>query len=165
MQEKELIRDQAVYASETGTFGPLGSIRKNGCGSIALYNVLQLLGYPAIYQEILNEMKRHWIRATILGGILGSKPLYLLGFLRRKKDLSFTFYQIRNCRYIMIRMQISMQIILTKSRRFTCWLSGLTDAMHEKGAPGIPIWHPWVHTVPGGLRLLPAYLPTASGQN
>ncbi len=96
MTEQKLIRSQSVFSAVPGSFGPLGNVRANGCGAIALYNVLRLLGYTVEYGELLREMRMHWPRATLLGGILGSNPFYLLGLLRRKKGLALTFYGVRN---------------------------------------------------------------------
>lgn len=96
MTERKLIQSQSVFSAVPGSFGPLGSVRANGCGAIALYNILRLLGCPAEFGSLLKNMRAHWIRSTLLGGILGSNPFYLLGMLRRKEELELTFYVVRN---------------------------------------------------------------------
>ncbi len=95
----KLIREQNSCPGKRGTFGPLGSVRKNGCGAIALYNLLQLLGYQEDYGSILADVNRHWLKATVLGGLLGMNPWFLLHYLSNKADKAafhFTTYRLWN---------------------------------------------------------------------
>ena len=74
------INDQSAFSSEKGSFGRRGSISENGCGSIAAYNALKMLGIPEKYEAVLAAFYRH----TIWRGRLGADPFYLARFLRKR---------------------------------------------------------------------------------
>jgi hypothetical protein len=57
------------------SFGPKGTIEYNGCGMIALYNVLQHSGERMGFQDFLHSMKDE--PYYLWGGKLGMDPIYL----------------------------------------------------------------------------------------
>ncbi len=79
----DLIRDQRQFPARRGTFGPLGNIRDNGCGAIAVYNVLAILGTAVPCENIIQQFCRSWVWSTVLGGVLGSNPFYVMRCLKR----------------------------------------------------------------------------------
>ena len=93
---KGWIKEQYKYSDQRGTFGIFGNVKDNGCGSIALHNVLRILGYANDYGELLMEMNRIWDMAMVFGGILGSNPIYIVKYLMQYADLDFTFYSYSN---------------------------------------------------------------------
>lgn len=72
-----MINGQGVFEFANEAFG-LGTYAHNGCGIIAIYNVMQLLGTPEslgmICDEIINE------GGLMLGGILGMNPFVIDDF-------------------------------------------------------------------------------------
>ncbi len=83
---------QRQLSAERGTFGPLGTAAGNGCGSIALYHVLRLLGRPVAYHAVLAQMNREWWKSTIAGGLLGSNPCYIWNQIRRLPGIRCRFF-------------------------------------------------------------------------
>ena len=89
--EKIFIERQKTYTKQCGTFGPTGSISGNGCGAIALYNVLTYFGYRTGFMSIVSRFNRFWLLATSLGGCMGTNLLYLYYELKRHR---FTVYPV-----------------------------------------------------------------------
>ena len=52
----------------------------NGCGWIAVYNLLRCLGDPAPYEKIVAALARH----SLFRGLLGTSPLRVRRYLRRR---------------------------------------------------------------------------------
>lgn len=103
MREKEtdlfgegLIINQWDYPVKRGSFGVLGSIRKNGCGSIALHNLLRLLGFESRYWAVLEYFRVHCLSSTVCFGLLGSNPFFIWNYLKKLEKLKFKIYKIRN---------------------------------------------------------------------
>ena len=69
--KNRLICDQHTLTRERGTYGPLGNVAANGCGTIALYNLYQLLEYPITYEALLEDIRRKWFLRTLAGIRLG----------------------------------------------------------------------------------------------
>jgi hypothetical protein len=91
MQQK-MILDQRQLSNRRGSYGPLGNAAANGCGTVALYNLLQLLGQPVAYERLERQLCRHWLSATLAGGLLGSNPLYIFLLLRRLTGVRLRFH-------------------------------------------------------------------------
>jgi len=85
---KNYISDQNSYEKVIGTFGLSGNIPDNGCGSIAMYNVMHFLGNKITYEEILIDIIKDSVDLsvnqdqtkdypTVLDGMAGLNPAYL----------------------------------------------------------------------------------------
>lgn len=72
-----MIFDQRAYAGDA--YGLRGSDR-NGCGWIAAYNVLRLLGRPVPADQVRREMEKY----LLLGGLNGTPFYALLLYFRAK---------------------------------------------------------------------------------
>ena len=75
--EKIYIERQKNYTKQRGTFGPTGSISANGCGAIAVYNVLIHFEVKADFMDIVERFNRQWLFSTSFGGFMGSYIFYL----------------------------------------------------------------------------------------
>lgn len=71
------IERQRTFTKQRGTFGPLGNISDNGCGAIALYNVLEFFGVRADFMKLVGRFSRRWLLALPLGGLMGTSIFYL----------------------------------------------------------------------------------------
>ena len=80
---KIYIERQKNYTKQRGTFGPLGSISANGCGAIAIYNVLIHFGMKIDFMTIVNRFNRQWLMSTSIGGMMGSYIFYLHYLLKQ----------------------------------------------------------------------------------
>ena len=89
---ENLIRDQRALESRRGSYGPLGSVAANGCGFAALYNLYVLLGRRPSPGRLLEEIRRNWLRTTLLCGLLGTSPWYVLRRLRALKGVRLSWY-------------------------------------------------------------------------
>jgi hypothetical protein len=65
---------------------------ENGCGTVALYNLLQLLDIPVSCEKLRCHVQNHWLCATLAGGLLGSNPFYLFSRLRRLAGVRLRFH-------------------------------------------------------------------------
>lgn len=92
---KNYITDQNSYEKVSGTFGLLGSIPDNSCGSVAMYNVMHFLNHTITFEEILIDIINDSVDLlvnqdntkdypTLLDGIAGLNPAYLKAYLERK---------------------------------------------------------------------------------
>ena len=99
-KEKIYIERQKNYTKQIGTFGPTGSISANGCGSIALYNILIHFGKHPDFISIVKRFNRLWFLATSFGGCMGTNILYLYHELKhagfRVKPVFFIGKQSRS---------------------------------------------------------------------
>ena len=84
-KEKIYIERQKNYTKQMGSFGPTGSISANGCGAIALYNVLMYFGIRAEFMTIVKRFSRLWPLALSCGGCMGTYITHLHYELRRYK--------------------------------------------------------------------------------
>ncbi len=91
----KFIHDQHQLTGVRGTYGPLGNVAANGCGSVALYNLYQLLGCPVAYEELLEEIGRGWFFRTMLAGLWGTSPWYVIRRLGKLKDVRLRYYWYR----------------------------------------------------------------------
>ena len=91
----QLIHDQHTLTTHKGTYGPLGNVAANGCGSVALYNLCQLLEYPITYEALLEEIRRKWFLRTLVAGALGTSPWYVISRLRKLPGIRLHFYWYR----------------------------------------------------------------------
>ncbi len=89
------IERQKNYTKQIGTFGPFGSISANGCGAIALYNVLIHFGINADLMTIVDQFNRQWPMATSFGGFLGSYIFYLHHLLKQYRFHVHTIFFTR----------------------------------------------------------------------
>ena len=62
--EKIYIERQKNYTKQRGTFGSTGNISANGCGAIAVYNVLIHFGLKADFMDIVERFNRQWLFST-----------------------------------------------------------------------------------------------------
>ncbi len=69
MEEERFIYSQLEEAYASRPMG-LSTLDKGGCGPVACYNVMQMLGRETTLEEILSYYKKHW--GLLLGGLLGS---------------------------------------------------------------------------------------------
>ena len=83
MKDKIYIERQKNYTRQRGTFGPTGSISANGCGAIAVYNVLTFFGMNVDFMSIVKRFNRQWLFATSVGGCMGSYIFYLAYMLKQ----------------------------------------------------------------------------------
>ena len=81
--DKIYIERQKNYTNQRGTFGPLGNISANGCGAIAVYNVLTHFGIQIDFMAIVKRFNRQWLFATSFGGFMGSYIFYLAHILKK----------------------------------------------------------------------------------
>lgn len=80
--EQILIQDQR---SLKGKVGRRGSMSLNGCGIVALFNAEQILGNKeATWRLVQEEMNRHPLMNTVLGGTLGITPWGIRRYFRRR---------------------------------------------------------------------------------
>ena len=77
------IERQRTFSKQTGTFGPLGSISANGCGAIAVYNILEHFGMHEDFMKVIHRFERFWPIALPFGGFLGTNIFYLYYILCR----------------------------------------------------------------------------------
>ena len=77
---------ECAYANERMGFGTYG---RNGCGIIAIYNAMQLLGYQEILAIIDAEVSLDG--GYLLGGLLGIKP-WAIGSYFDSKNIPCTGY-------------------------------------------------------------------------
>lgn len=82
-ESRKYIENQKRYASRTGSYGPFGSIAGNGCGAVAVYNILRHFGIPADFKELVDTANRRWLWSQPAFGLMGTNPLYLAELLRR----------------------------------------------------------------------------------
>jgi hypothetical protein len=92
MMQRNLILNQKQLTHLRGSCGPWGNMADNGCGVVALYNLLQLLDIPVSYEKLRSHVQKHWLRATLVGGLLGSNPFYLFFELRRLTGARLKFH-------------------------------------------------------------------------
>lgn len=83
------INDQRSFDDTLSSFGIKGNINKNGCGSIAMYNVLHAFGedipYRTVIENIAKDSPKIFLKSsTIGGGVFGLNPLYMKGYLKRQ---------------------------------------------------------------------------------
>ncbi len=90
---KRLIENQRALDPGRGSYGPLGSAAANGCGFVALYNLYVLLGRTPSAARLLEKIRRGWLRTTLLGGLFGTNPFYVLGRLRALDGVRLTWYR------------------------------------------------------------------------
>lgn len=94
------IERQRTFTKQRGSFGPLGNISDNGCGVIALYNVLEYFGIRVDFMKIAGRFSRRWLVALPFGGFMGTSIFYLFyelvkyGF--QVRPVVFTENMIRN---------------------------------------------------------------------
>ncbi len=79
-QDVRLINSQRAMNAQAGSFGKKGSVAANGCGSIAAFNALLILGEPVCFEEVRSRFSRHTRRQ----GRGGASPLYLLYFFIKR---------------------------------------------------------------------------------
>lgn len=85
------IERQKNYTKHMGTYGPLGSISGNGCGAVALYNVLTYFGIRVDFMSIVSRFNRYWPIAMSYGGFLGTSIFHLH---RELKHYGFRVYPV-----------------------------------------------------------------------
>lgn len=81
---KNIIRNQNIYKKKKGTYGLLGNIPENGCGSVAYHNILCIMGKAIPYEETLKYIRSHWLTTTFLGGVGGTHIFCVLKMLRNQ---------------------------------------------------------------------------------
>lgn len=79
----KIITDQHKLNHTRGSYGPLGNVSANGCGMLALYNALQLLGHDISYDGMYRHVRKYWWKTLLLGGLLGTNPIFVFGQLKR----------------------------------------------------------------------------------
>lgn len=94
--DRRLIVDQREYPAWKGSYGPIGSVKRNGCGSIALHNLMCLCGIRGDYGRLLLRMNREWRSAMLLGGCMGTNPCYIFRYLKSTGSLNTKFYFVMN---------------------------------------------------------------------
>ena len=89
---KIYIERQKNYTKQRGTFGPFGSISANGCGAIAIYNVLIHFGMKTDFMTIVNRFNRQWLMSTSIGGMMGSYIFYLHYLLKQYPNFYWVLF-------------------------------------------------------------------------
>lgn len=89
-----LKHDQTLMSHRRGTFGPLGNLADNGCGVLAVHNLLTMLGIPESCEVLFRRFNRSWLVSTLLGGLLGTNLLYVL-FLLKKLGCRYCGFYMR----------------------------------------------------------------------
>ena len=79
--DNQYINDQEEESIADLPFGEEGTIAKNGCGMVALYNVLVASGWKHISFEALNERFSDCDGLHLFGGKLGMNPFSMSGAL------------------------------------------------------------------------------------
>ena len=74
------INEQRALCESEGSFGKKGSIAKNGCGSIAAYNALKILGANVNYKDVLARFNFHVLNR----GRWGANPFYLYVYFKKR---------------------------------------------------------------------------------
>ncbi len=87
----KLIKNQHDYVEEAGTYGILGSIPANACGSVAYHNILCMMNRPVKYSETLSYIRRKWLFYTFMGG-LGGTDVFSVYRMLRKQGLTLKLY-------------------------------------------------------------------------
>ena len=81
------INEQRALCESEGSFGKKGSIAKNGCGSIAAYNALKILGVSVNYKDVLARFNFHVLNR----GRWGANPFYLYVYFISDLYLIYAF--------------------------------------------------------------------------
>ena len=87
-QTEGFINGQGVFEFAQEAFG-IGTYANNGCGSIAIYNAMQLLGKPASLGMITDEISNG--NGFMLGGLLGA-TLGSIGNYFMAHNIAYTEY-------------------------------------------------------------------------
>jgi len=87
----KMINNQNSYSQKAGTFGPFGSIAKNGCGAIAINNANQALGFNTEFGDLVHNLNQRPDLTTNLFGIAGMNPL-VIGDYYRQNGAEVTLY-------------------------------------------------------------------------
>ena len=74
-----LINNQGDYSNLAGTYGSMGSIGGNACGAIAVHNALNILGMSKKFEGTQYLYDKYWPGTTVVGGLLGTNPLPIIG--------------------------------------------------------------------------------------
>lgn len=77
------IERQRTFSKQRGTFGPIGNISANGCGAIAVYNILAYFGMHEDFMKVIRRFERVWPLALPFGGVLGTNIFYLFFLLKK----------------------------------------------------------------------------------
>ena len=80
-QYTEYIFDQNAPQVEKLSFGKRGHIGREGCGAVALHNVMRFIGKEQNFCDVLRDMEE--LDMTWLGARFGTKPLSLGRYFRR----------------------------------------------------------------------------------
>lgn len=107
----------------------------NGCGWIAVFNLLRCLGDPAPHEEIVRALSRH----SLFRGVLGTSPLRVRRYLKRRGHTT--------------RMYVGQK---SAARAAEAIQNGILVYRHSQG------WHFVAFLRPGeepGLRFFNAGLP------
>ena len=82
-QGKVYIERQKKYTKRRGSYGPTGSISANGCGAVAVYNVLVHFGIPIDFMTIVRRFHLQWPVATSFGGCMGTLVTHIIWELKQ----------------------------------------------------------------------------------
>lgn len=80
-QYSDYIFDQNAPRVEKLAYGRRGHIGREGCGAVAIYNVMKFIGREQDFCEVLREMEE--LNMTWLGARFGTKPLSLGRYFHR----------------------------------------------------------------------------------
>lgn len=94
--EPGYIENQKKYSNIKGSFGPWGNLADNGCGGIALYNVLRYYNQRVDFNELVRRINKSWIFSVGMLGLLGTNPLYILYDLKKN---GFQIEKVRSGRH------------------------------------------------------------------
>ena len=82
-KDKVYIERQKNYTKRRGSYGPTGSISANGCGAIAVYNVLVHFGIPMDFMTIVRRFHQQWPVSTSFGGCMGTLITHIIWELKQ----------------------------------------------------------------------------------
>lgn len=114
------IERQRTFSRQRGTFGPLGSISSNGCGAIAIYNILEYFGMHEDFMRVIGRFERLWPLAMPFGGFLGTNIFYLYYMLRKYGfHIRPVFYFTNRSRKMCLEEGTAMLFFYGWRRRFS----------------------------------------------
>jgi len=79
--DASIINDQNIYSDLPGTFGSYGTLKKNGCGYIAIHNVKQIMGDHTKFIDTYFELNSLSDSTRNLCGILGMNTSMISEYL------------------------------------------------------------------------------------
>lgn len=118
------------------------TVKKVGCGAVAAYNAAKFLGIKITLPEVIRDFEE--LKIARLFGVLGSKPLGIKRFFKRRKISSKLFFNVDSFKAALPKCKIavvcSFNEKLKNGMHFYCVRfdeeSGTLKAMNHTYSPG-----------------------------